>query len=318
MSKVRVIMYHYVRDLDNSRYPRIKGLDYNLFRQQIEYLDRNFHIITMEEFKQSWEGHYELPDNAVLLTFDDGYIDHYTFVMPVLMEYGVQGSFFISSKTFSENKLLDVNKVHFILANSDINNVVTDLFQLLDFYRGKEFDIPSNESLFQKYAVGNRFDSKETIFVKRVLQTGIPNRLRNIISSEIFQKHVGVGEEKFAKELYLNYEQIKCMKKCGMFIGIHGHDHFWLGNVEPDVMKEDISKALTCMDGVVDTNDWVINYPYGSWNEGVIDYVKTQGCNLGLTTEVRLADTKTDNRYLIPRFDTNDFPPKSENYKLIG
>ena len=28
MSKLNVVMYHYVRDLKNSRYPDIKGMDY--------------------------------------------------------------------------------------------------------------------------------------------------------------------------------------------------------------------------------------------------------------------------------------------------
>lgn len=32
MSKVYIVMYHYVRDLKNSCYPGIKGLDYELFK----------------------------------------------------------------------------------------------------------------------------------------------------------------------------------------------------------------------------------------------------------------------------------------------
>ncbi|MGV8982708.1 hypothetical protein [Clostridium sp.] len=35
--KVSIVMYHYVRDLKNSRYPEIKGLDYNLFKNQIDF-----------------------------------------------------------------------------------------------------------------------------------------------------------------------------------------------------------------------------------------------------------------------------------------
>lgn len=42
------------------------------------------------------------------------------------------------------------------------------------------------------------------------------------------------------------------------------------------------------------------------------------GGRLGLTTEVRIADTECDNRFLIPRLNCNDFPPKSENYKLYN
>ena len=49
MSRVHIIMYHYVRDLKNSRYPGIKGLDYELFKQQIAFLKEHFTIVTMEE-----------------------------------------------------------------------------------------------------------------------------------------------------------------------------------------------------------------------------------------------------------------------------
>lgn len=49
MGKLRIVMYHYIRNFKNSRYPEIKGLDIALFRQQIDFLKENFHIITMEE-----------------------------------------------------------------------------------------------------------------------------------------------------------------------------------------------------------------------------------------------------------------------------
>ncbi len=47
--KLFIAMYHYVRDLNNSRYPAIKGLDYSLFKKQIEFFEQNFHVVTMEQ-----------------------------------------------------------------------------------------------------------------------------------------------------------------------------------------------------------------------------------------------------------------------------
>jgi hypothetical protein len=32
-----IVMYHYVRDLKNSRYPQIKGLDINCFEEQLDF-----------------------------------------------------------------------------------------------------------------------------------------------------------------------------------------------------------------------------------------------------------------------------------------
>lgn len=311
-------MYHYVRDLAHSRYPKIKGLEYDLFKQQIEFFEKNFHVVTMEQVIDAWNSpNAELPEKALLLTFDDGYIDHFAAVFPVLREHHMQGSFFIPGKTFCENQLLDVNKVHFILASAPIQALNEELFKRMDYYRGTEFDFPQNEELFSTYAVPNRFDTKETIFAKRILQTVLPERLRNIISTELFEKYVGLPEEMFARELYMNRDQLRCLKDSGMYIGLHGYDHYWLGNLDEVHMKRDIDQALDAMDEFINPRNWVLNYPYGSYNENVLRYIEKKGCTLGMTTEVALAEVNVHGRYVLPRFDCNDFPPKSDNFRTV-
>jgi len=314
-NQLYVVMYHYVREIEKSRYPQIKGLEYYMFREQLQYFKNYFQVITMEELIASYEESYDLPPNAMLLTFDDGYIDHYTYAFPVLKEFGMQGSFFIPGKTFAEHKLLDVNKIHFVLASVDIKTLLPDVLKRMDYYRGREYDYPSNKELFAEYAVANRFDNKETIFLKRILQTVLPEEVRSKISSEMFGNYVGLSEEAMAYELYLNREQIFCMKENNMFIGLHGYDHYWLGKLPKKKMQEDIQKSIECLDGMVDEDKLVMNYPYGSYDENVIDCIKKCNCKLGLSTEVCIADITKDDRYRIPRLDTNDFPPKSENYK---
>ena len=52
-------------------------------------------------------------------------------------------------------------------------------------------------------------------------------------------------------------------------------------------------------------------YPYGNYNEDTIALCKENGCKLGLTTVVDLADLQNsggDAIYKIPRLDTNDLP----------
>ncbi|MCI8769748.1 MAG: polysaccharide deacetylase family protein [Lachnospiraceae bacterium] len=310
-------MYHYTRDLKHSRYPEIKGLDVNLFQQQISFLKKNFTIVTMEEVIGSIKGQNELPDDAVLLTFDDGYIDNYTFAFPILAEEKVQGSFFIPGKTFSTHQLLDVNKIHYILANGNMKNLLADLMERMNYYRGMEYDFPSNEELYFEYAKESRYDSKETIFIKRMLQTVLPENLRNRISSDLFERHVGITEEQLSYELYMTENQIRTLKRYGMFIGIHGYDHYWLGNLSKQQMQEDILKALDVMDEFIDNKCWVMNYPYGSYNTDVLDFLGNAGACIGLTTEVAVADLDKHKSLELPRLDCNDFPPKSNIYKRM-
>lgn len=317
MSKLFIVMYHYTRDLRNSRFPKIKGLDYKLFKQQLELFSSNFNVVTMESVLEAWNGSDKsFEDNSLLLTFDDGYIDNYTFAYPLLKKYNMQGSFFISGKTFRENVLLDVNKVHFILASADPQSLLRDLFEQMDYYRSSgENSYLSNDELFDRYAQENRFDCKEVIFIKRILQTVLPEEIRNVISSNLFKKYVGISEEIFAKELYMNYDQIACMKQGGMYIGVHGYDHNWLNNLPQNEMERDIQYALETMSDFIDKDNWVMNYPYGAYAENVVQYISKNGCKLGLTTEVRVADTEVDNCFLLPRLDCNDFPPKSNKFE---
>lgn len=316
-SDLHIVMYHYVRDLKYSRYPQIKGMDYHLFKEQISFFKRNFNIITMEEVIEAWDSNQgKLPEHALLLTFDDGYIDNFTNVFPILKQNHIQGSFFVSAKTFMEHALLDVNKVHFILASAHIEEVIKDLYEWIDYYRKEtKLDIPENQELFQKYAEANRFDCKETIFVKRILQNVLPEKIRNEISSTLFRKYVGLSESVFAKELYMSQDQISCMKSEGMHIGLHGYEHYWLGKLPEAEMKRDIEKALDTMGDFINPKSWVMNYPYGSFNQNVINFIASKGCCLGLSTEVGIAETGKQNQFHLPRFDCNDFPPKSEKYK---
>ena len=311
-------MYHYTRDLAHSRYPEIKGLAYDLFEQQLLFFKKNFSVVTMQDVIQAIEYNGEnLPNNALLLTFDDGYIDNFTVALPLLKKYGMQGSFFIPGKTFAENILLDVNKVHFVLASANNpKELVNDIYVLLNEARKNPdySNLPSNADFYAQHGVANRFDGADVVFCKRILQTAIPEKLRNEISSKLFSKYVGMSESNFARELYMTPDQIQCMKDNGMFIGLHGYDHYWLGNLEPEQMKRDIDKALEVMSPFINKNAWVMNYPYGSYNQGVIDYIKSRGCVLGLTTDVAPADLTIENRFTLQRLDCNDFPPKSENY----
>ncbi len=314
MKRLYISMYHYTRDLLHSRHPNIKGLDSVLFEKQLKFFRKEFHPITMEDVIEAVIGGKELPEKALLLTFDDGYIDNFTVALPLLRKYDMQGSFFIPGKTFTESKVLDVNKIHFILASAPIETVKGELLRLLDRYRSED-EYPSNDELYEQYGIAYRFDTADVMFVKKVLQTAIPERIRNRIADELFKKYVSDNEKAFSRELYMNRDQIGFMKSCGMHIGIHGYDHYWLGELPEEQMQQDIDKALDVMDEFIYDLPWVMNYPYGNYNDRVISYIKNRGCSLGVTTEVRIADLDVDDVYAIPRLDCNDFPPKSENYR---
>ena len=316
-NKLTVVMYHYVRDLKNSRYPEIKGLDLNLFREQVQFLNRHYTFVTVEQVIAAFNKEDKIPSKAVLLTFDAAYADHFTNVFPILEHHKIQGAFYPPVKAVTEHTVLDVNKIHFILASTPqnrINDLLVMIRNLLSQYR-KEYDLNSYEYYFNKLAIADRFDCKEVIFIKRLLQVELEEELRRKITDSLFLQFVTSDESAFSRELYMSIDQIKCMVDCGMHIGSHGYDHYWLGSLSKEKQQIEIEKSIKFISEVGgDINNWSICYPYGNYNDDTIALLKENGCKLGLTTEVNIVDFNSkisDAIYKLPRLDTNDLPKNS-------
>ncbi|MBS1734595.1 MAG: polysaccharide deacetylase family protein [Bacteroidetes bacterium] len=310
--KVTIIMYHYVRDLANSKYPAIKGLDAALFSEQVAYLDKHYRVISMEQLIDSIEHGTSLPAKSALLSFDDGYTDHYDYVMPVLRKYRMQGSFFPPAKAILEGRLLDVNKIHFILAaTSDEDLLIQELFAQLDKYR-QEYQLISNEAYYEKHAVARRRDNARVMFIKQMLQVVLPEKLRLVICDHLFNKYVSNDEAAFCRELYMSPDQIRELRAEGMHIGSHSYDHYWLGSLTKQKQEEEISRSMDFLKTVgVDLNNWTMCYPYGNYNQDTIDILTNNQCKLALTTHTAIASLKSYTRFELPRLDTNEIPKEA-------
>lgn len=313
-NKVTIIMYHYVRDLKHSKYPEIKGLDISLFVEQIDFLKKYYHFITMENLIDAIENNYNLPKKSVLLTFDDAYSDHFNYVFPILEKNNIQGSFFPPAKAITEHSVLDVNKIHFILATeSDKSKIITEIKNELNKYRN-EYSLETDAYYYEKLAKPNRFDSADVIFIKRLLQVELEESIRKIITNNLFEKIVGINEQTFSKDLYMSIEQLKHLQSNGMHIGSHGYNHFWLGSLSEGEQKKEIEQSISFLNMVgCDISHWTMCYPYGNYNSTTLNILAEHHCKLALTTEVGIADIHKQNKYTLPRLDTNDIPKDRES-----
>jgi len=302
-------MYHYVRPLKQSKYPEIKGLELEGFLRQIEYLNSNFNFITAEQLLDCIYEKIEVPEKAVLLTFDDGFKDHYSHVLPVLRNFNIQGSFFPPAKPIEEHIVLGVHKIHFILANTpNKQDIINEIFNLINQYK-EEYELQKPESYYLNLAVANRFDTKDVIFIKRILQRDLPRRVRKIITDHLFEKFVTRDEKSFSSELYLSFEEMEEMKEIGMYFGSHGYAHEWLSYLSEDELRYEIRKSLDfCHKISKSLDNLIMCHPYGNYSEQTISELKKSGFKAGLTTELGDAILNPLNAFSLKRYDTNDFP----------
>lgn len=310
MNKLTTVMYHYVRPIKKSRYPGIKGLEVDSFVDQIKYLQKNYNLITIEDlYDFSLNKNTKLPPRATLLTFDDGYLDHFLHAYPILKKYKIQGNFFAPVKAITEGQVLDVNKIHFILSvNQDtIINLIKETEFLFNKFKNN-YGIDKNfEFYFNKLAVASRFDFKEVVFFKRLLQAELPEDMRIHLTNILFEKHIGIDQVAFAGELYMNKAHVAHMISDGMHFGAHGNNHYWWDKLNLDLLNVELSESRKFLIEVgINSELLTAAYPYGAYNNLVLEQMKFHNYKLGFTTKVGVTDLSNVVPLEMSRVDTND------------
>lgn len=305
--KLTIVMYHYVRDLTRSRFPNIKGRTVEDFEGQLDYLQKNYTIISPEQFLAHVKGGEATPDNGALLTFDDGYLEHFSTVFPILRRRGLAALFFPPACCVLERRVLDVNKIQFSLAaNSGHDRMAEALCKWIDDHRDT-LDVDSAETYWNANAQASRFDPPETAFIKRMLQKSLPPPARAAAVEWLFETFCGIEEPVLANELYVTADQLTLMIQDGMYVGSHGNEHVWLDTLGPTEQAMEVDAALRFLvDLGTPSEDWIMCYPYGASNESLLEILAARSCAAAFTTEVAVADLDADSPFLLPRLDTND------------
>ena len=292
-----------------SEFPQIKGLEVESFKNQLDFLQENYTIVNTDDIFLSLKGKLSLPEKSCWLTFDDGYRDHYDYVLPELLKRKLQGSFFPPVLPITERKLLDVNSIHFILAS--VKDKINLMNTLNDCCLARGVSKSELGFYWKKYGKSSldRFDDKETIYIKRMLQHILPEQMRKDICSFLFEKYLNMSEYELANNLYMSFDDIKRLISSGMYVGNHGYKHYWLDQESYDSQKEDIEKSLSFLEELgSSTKNWVMCYPYGAYNKNTLRILQEKNCSIGLSTVAGDADFSIHNKLELPRFDTNDFP----------
>ena len=99
-----------------------------------------------------------------------------------------------------------------------------------------------------------------------------------------------------------------------MYIGSHGFDHYWLNSIKENEQEKEIDLSLQFLESIgSNTERWIMCYPYGAYNNSLLNILEERGCVVGLTTNVGIADLEKDNALALPRLDTNDLPKNSND-----
>lgn len=301
--RLTTVMYHYVRPLAESAFPRLKALELNDFLWQLDYLQKNYTILSVDEFSAVLNTQMPLPERACLLTFDDGYSDHYRYVFPHLVARGLGGLFFAPKSSLIDRHLLEVNQIQFTLASHPHPEALADEIDAIIAATGVD---PA--PLRTQHFAPNRFDGPEVAYVKRLLQNALSPSLRSEVTAALFAKHVTADAAGFAEDLYLSADHAREMRAHGMEFGGHGDLHLWHGLASAEELSREVSGAVQALQAIGTPIDGSFYcYPFGSVTEAVQRAISAVGFRVGFTVQPDLWVHGSD-LMGIPRLDTNDLP----------
>jgi peptidoglycan/xylan/chitin deacetylase (PgdA/CDA1 family) len=307
---MKTLMYHYVRPLPDPHFPDMRSRSVDEFAEQVEMVrSTGEHVWSMEELLDLAEQGASVPDHGWLFTFDDGLRDHLHYAAPVLEDAGFTGAFFPSGFPVRERRSLRSQKIQMILAcgaspQEVLDRTVTFLADQLDADALATWQARADE------LANFRLNDGVTARAKFMLQNALPQQDMDAFLDGLLEAVGTLRDPELFADLYLTPEDVVELGRRGHFVGTHGMQHVRYGLMTDDEVIADVRTSLEVLGPVgVDTDRTAIIYPYGSEPPaGARAAFRGLGLLAGFTIVPRDA-SPTDDWLLIPRWDTNDFPP---------
>jgi peptidoglycan/xylan/chitin deacetylase (PgdA/CDA1 family) len=302
MPGLTVVMYHYVRDLPNTKFPKLKGMLREDFRQQVADLSQTYEMATLESSLAYLAGAYQPSRTMCLLTFDDGLKEHYTEVLPVLAENHVQGVFFLITRCMEDRAVAPVHMNHFLMADLEWDVYKNAFLEQIAAEDSSALATSGNEA---QVARTYPWDTPEVAQFKYLFNFVLDAATRDRIVQKLFEQYFG-SEKKFADELYLSWDDARTMQTAGMVMGGHTHQHMPLSRLVDPELDADLRVCRTLLDKNLHAQPaWPFSYPYGkndSFNRSTVEKLMSLGFDCSFATESGMNYPHGD-RFAICRID---------------
>lgn len=126
LTDIPVLNYHKVDNMNISL-----SLTPAEFEDQIRYLAENdYHSITPDQLMGYLKYGRPLPENPVLITFDDGYLDNYLNAYPILKKYGFTATVFLvtdlvghDGRFMTWDQVREMQKNGFVFGSHTVNHL---------------------------------------------------------------------------------------------------------------------------------------------------------------------------------------------------
>lgn len=275
--KIPILVYHGVyrkpfnAGLNNASYLHI---DLKTFIRQMRFLKNKYNVISLEELCDALSKGKDLPNYTAVLTFDDGYLNVFENAYPVLKDYGLPFTVFLVSKTMAEDGWLWLDKIEFIINNTNVGSV----------HLGGS-----------KFCLKNIQDKKGFLFFIRKKIKALNEPARYKLIEELLDKlNFKPPEVPPTNYRLMSYYQAMQMDAGLVSFGSHTPEHSILTIESPERVS---NLLIECRDRIFSHISRQVNlfsYPNGSYNFQIQETLKQLKFMCGLTTVAGLNRKNAD------------------------
>jgi peptidoglycan/xylan/chitin deacetylase (PgdA/CDA1 family) len=220
------------------------------------------------------------------ITFDDGFKDLYKNAYPIIREFNIPFTLFLTTSLIDSKELLWLH----------------NLYVSLDRLPSTE-----RESILKGYIeCGNKIDNMSD-FIGNLIHSQDKKGIKDLVTSVSSAAKINSEEEEsIAKNLYLSKKEIEEMKNNGLTVETHGHEHWPLTNLNENETKEEIKSSVRFIEDKLDGSPKYFALPSGTSNKFTKNIVKMLGLKGIATIERKIITEASLDLYSLPRICVYD------------
>jgi CelD/BcsL family acetyltransferase involved in cellulose biosynthesis/peptidoglycan/xylan/chitin deacetylase (PgdA/CDA1 family) len=259
---LHIFQYHRV---NNDRDPFLGGLGLESFRAQMEYLTKNFPIVTMDQVAQG--AVYDQHQYCIAITFDDGYRDNFVCAFPILKKLGIPATIFLATDYMDSGQLPWYDQVR----------LAFKLTTRVHFYVDR--CAPGG---------GLKGHSERLTLMERTLRwlREMPDANRKSALDQVFCE-LGVDSDLHLPNLMLRWEDVRQMSKHGISFGAHTITHPVLSQIPASELRPEIEGSKRTIEKRLQQPVAHFAYPFGQagdFNTEATHAVQDAGFKTAVTT----------------------------------
>lgn len=243
---------------------------------------RFYRPINLETFLFHLENGVAFPPQSCLVVFDDGYLDFAEIALPILNQYSVPATVFVTQRQSGKASQLSPMDQWFLVIETWWSNL-SHKKQQKDLY----FDLMHGEAL-QAYLFARPQEQARLI-------EGLREKLR-----------VDIHFDEFVKNLYLTAEKIPTLVSEDVSIGSHGYDHHVLTSLPREVVVQNFAETYRWISRFTEKKLITLSYPNGNYNHQIIQDARDAGFKAAFTL-IRGNCTHTTSKYELPRYVVKNY-----------